>query len=417
MVAVYVTVRVRSVAWFTAGALLAAAVTVMFVTAWRADAAPTPVEATIVAIEPVRVLDTRDPNDIGLAGPFVSPVSQKLRVTGPIQTATGTQTVVPVGATGVLLSFTIVGPTADGFASVRPGDAVGAPTTSSINFSAGSSVANSVQVALPTTGSNAGMIDITYDALGVAGPTTEVLVDVVGYTTTGKLDELATQVAAKADLSDVYSRSEVDAKVAAKADVSDVYSRSEVDAKDAAKADDSDVYTRSEVDAKDAAKADAADVYTKAEIDASNANALFAMGTSDADGNPVTAAPAFGNYTLSRTGTGQYSILFPGVNAGSPCTTSLPHVQLTPWNSVVAMRIVAYSAGCPAGDVLVVVDAYDVTGGATDGDITDTLFHFAAYRKPGVPIGPVQRPAGIDGPFVCEWGPGDVEPVCTPDDG
>jgi len=39
-----------------------------------------------------------------------------------------------------------------------------------------------VQVGLPTTGANAGQIDITYDAFGVAGPTTDVLIDVVGYT-------------------------------------------------------------------------------------------------------------------------------------------------------------------------------------------------------------------------------------------
>ena len=36
-------------------------------------------------------------------------------------------------------------------------------------------------VKVPTSGGDAGKIEITYDALGVAGPTTHVLVDIVGY--------------------------------------------------------------------------------------------------------------------------------------------------------------------------------------------------------------------------------------------
>jgi hypothetical protein len=135
-----------------------------------------------VLTDPVRILDTRDPLNIGLPGPFVSPVAQKLQVTGPVATPDGMQTVVPAGATGVLLNVTAVGPTANGFISVRPGDATGAPSTSSLNVTAGTTVPNAVTVALPTSGPNAGRIDITWDALGTLGPTTDVLVDVVGYT-------------------------------------------------------------------------------------------------------------------------------------------------------------------------------------------------------------------------------------------
>ena len=102
----------------------------------------------------------------------MSAVSQKLQVTG---------VAVPAGATGVLLNVTVVGPSAAGYLSVRPGDASGAPSTSSLNFNAGDVVPNAVQVGLPTAGANAGKIDITYDAFGQAGPTTEVLIDVVGY--------------------------------------------------------------------------------------------------------------------------------------------------------------------------------------------------------------------------------------------
>ena len=130
--------------------------------------------SSVVTIDPVRILDTR--TDVGLAGPFVSGVSQKLQVTG---------SAVPAGASGLLLNVTVVAPTANGFLSVRPGDATGAPSTSSLNVNAGDIVPNAVQVGLPTSGVNAGKIDITFDAYGVVGPTTEVLIDVVGYMVAG----------------------------------------------------------------------------------------------------------------------------------------------------------------------------------------------------------------------------------------
>lgn len=136
-------------------------------------------------IDPVRILETRDPFNVGLNGPFVAAVSQKLQVTGAVPTTNGTQTPVPSGATGVLLNVTVVGPTARGNLSVRPGDASGVPSTSSLNFTASATVPNSVQVGLPTAGTNAGQIDITYSAGGVVGATTEVLIDVVGYTVAG----------------------------------------------------------------------------------------------------------------------------------------------------------------------------------------------------------------------------------------
>ena len=174
-------IRIRSLMWFSAGLVLALGVLATSL-AWQAFAAGPSAPSSIIAIDPVRVLDTRDPLNVGLPGPFVSPVSQKLQITGSVPTTTGTKVAVPTGATAVLLNVTAVLPTANGFVSIRPGDAVGAPSTSSLNFTAGTVVPNSVQVAVPTTGPNAGQIDITYDALGTPGPTTDLLIDVVGYT-------------------------------------------------------------------------------------------------------------------------------------------------------------------------------------------------------------------------------------------
>ena len=163
-------------------------------------------------VTPTRIMDTRDPVNVGLSGPFVSPVSQKLQVTGSVATTGGAKTVVPAGATGVLLNVTAVGPTANGFISVRPGDATGAPATSSLNVEAGSNVPNAVQVTLPVAGANAGKIDITFDAYGAAGPTTDILIDVVGYTTNTGLQALVADVAAKANSADVYTKAQSDAK-------------------------------------------------------------------------------------------------------------------------------------------------------------------------------------------------------------
>lgn len=163
-----------------------------------AQAASGPSESTIVTVTPERTLDTREPNNIGPDDPFTSATAQKLQVTGPIPTATGTKTVVPTGATGVLLNVTPVNPTAAGFISIRPGDATGTATTSSLNFTTGIEgiVPNAVQVAMPTTGTSAGRIDITYDAYGQSGPTTDILIDVVGHMTNTGLQELVADVEA-----------------------------------------------------------------------------------------------------------------------------------------------------------------------------------------------------------------------------
>lgn len=143
--------------------------------------------STFVAVSPVRVLDTR--KDVVLwEGPFATGVPHDVKVTGSIPTSSGTQTVMPVGATGVVLNVTVVNSTADGFVSVRPADAVDAPKTSNINFEAGKTVANSITVNLPTSGADAGTFEVWFDSMGVAGATADILVDVTGYYSASALD-------------------------------------------------------------------------------------------------------------------------------------------------------------------------------------------------------------------------------------
>jgi hypothetical protein len=213
-------VRIRPFGFFVSvTAITVIAVLMGSVSVWPATAAVDSNESTFVPVTPVRILDTRDPIDVGLAGPFVSPIAQKLRVTGAVSTTDGTQTVIPVGATGVVLNVTVALPTAAGFVSVRPGDATGAPATSSLNFDAGVVQPNAVTVELPTSGPNAGTIDITYDAYGTVGPVTDVIMDVVGFTTNAGIQSLVADLAAKADRADVYTKSEADAALATKADI------------------------------------------------------------------------------------------------------------------------------------------------------------------------------------------------------
>jgi len=200
----------RSLAAYGAGVLTVIAAS-WGVPTWSASALPGSGESTYVPVTPVRILDTRDPVNLGLAGPFVSPTPLDLQVTGAIPTAGGTATVVPAGATGVSLNVTVVNPSADGFLSVRPADAAGAPTTSSLNFVAGSTVPNAVEVQLPL-GADAGKIEITYDAYGSAGPVADVLIDVLGYTTSQGIQSLVAALAAKANATDVYTRAQADAR-------------------------------------------------------------------------------------------------------------------------------------------------------------------------------------------------------------
>lgn len=142
-------------------------------------------ESVFVAVTPTRVLDTRIA--VGLSGPLISEGARNLKITGTVPTvgSDGTPSTgapVPAGATAVVMNATIVGPTAPaGFLSVRPGDATGEPTTSSLNFTApGVVIPNAVTVELPTAGANAGEVNL-YLFGSVPGSSANVRLDVVGY--------------------------------------------------------------------------------------------------------------------------------------------------------------------------------------------------------------------------------------------
>jgi hypothetical protein len=130
----------------------------------------------------VRVLDTR--SDLGLAE-VTDGVAGTLKVTGSIPTATSNgvvnAVVVPAGATAVVLNVTAVNPTAGGYVSLRPGDATGAPTVSTLNVTAGGTFPNGATITIPTTGAYAGQIQVWYEAEYTTVGSTELLIDIAGY--------------------------------------------------------------------------------------------------------------------------------------------------------------------------------------------------------------------------------------------
>ena len=173
--------RIRT-RWAAIGAALAVTFGAGGLAYVNADSAP----SSFVAITPTRVLDTRPSTNVGLTGAFQAEVGRKLQLTGAIPAVTnsnpftvGNVTVVPQGATAVVLNVTATNTVAAGFISVRPGDQSGKPSTSNVNFVAGQTVPNSVTVELPTAGSNTGQIDVHYRP-GL-GNTADIIVDVVGY--------------------------------------------------------------------------------------------------------------------------------------------------------------------------------------------------------------------------------------------
>jgi hypothetical protein len=129
-----------------------------------------------VTVDAKRILDTRA--NLGLSGRFADATPRELQVTGDVPVApSGTETVVPDGATAVLVNVTVVFPSDPGFLALRSGGATGEPSTSTVNFFPGTIEPNAATVDL----SSDGKIQIWVETSSDSG-NAHVLVDVVGYT-------------------------------------------------------------------------------------------------------------------------------------------------------------------------------------------------------------------------------------------
>ncbi|MFE4257627.1 hypothetical protein [Streptomyces sp. NPDC056883] len=116
------------------------------------------------SVEPTRLVDTRQ----GLGASTVAPGPQK---TFGVQ-VTGAAGLPATGVTAVSLNVTVVNPDQAGHLTVFPGGGQ-APSTSSVNFTAGQTVANAVIVPVGPDG----RISIRHASFGYSG----VIVDVTGY--------------------------------------------------------------------------------------------------------------------------------------------------------------------------------------------------------------------------------------------
>ena len=173
--------RLRGVRGFVAGVVVASVIGVGGFAVVRATSGSSSA-SSFVPVAPVRVLDTR--SDLGLVE-VTDGVAGTLKVTGSIATATSggvvNAVVVPAGATAVVLDVTAVNPTAGGYVSLRPGDATGAPTVSTLNVTAGGTFPNGATITIPTTGTYAGQIQVWYEAEYTTVGSTELLIDIAGY--------------------------------------------------------------------------------------------------------------------------------------------------------------------------------------------------------------------------------------------
>ena len=173
--------RLFGVRGFVAGVLVASVVGVGGLAVVRATSGSSSA-SSYVPVAPVRVLDTR--SDLGLVE-VTDGVAGTLKVTGSIPTATSggvvNAVVVPAGATAVVLNVTAVNPTSGGYVSLRPGDATGAPTVSTLNVTAGGTFPNGATITVPTTGAHAGQIQVWYEAEYTTVGSTELLIDIAGY--------------------------------------------------------------------------------------------------------------------------------------------------------------------------------------------------------------------------------------------
>ena len=176
-------IRVKSLVWFFTGAMLATAVTLMFVNAWRVDAAPGDSDATLVPITPCRLVDTREPGQAALDDGEIRTIEAH-GTNGPI---VGSQCTIPADAVGLSMNVTALNATVRTFWTIWP-DGEPQPEASSLNPAPGQPPTPN---AVTTSLSGAGEFNV-FNNNGTVG----MLIDVNGYYTNASLTELASRLAA-----------------------------------------------------------------------------------------------------------------------------------------------------------------------------------------------------------------------------
>ena len=125
--------------------------------------------------------------------------------------------------------------------------------------------------------------------------------------------------------SSVWSSYKTSAELGNKANSSDVYSKAQVDTALASKADSADVYTKTQVDTALASKADSADVYTKTQVDT-------ALATIDGKIDYLRSRFYLGNYT-------SFTITLPDIRQGGD---NFNHMTMVIGNNAFAILCCSY---------------------------------------------------------------------------
>lgn len=108
---------------------------------------------------------------------------------------------------------------------------------------------------------------LTFDQTPTSGSSNPVTSSGISAALNNIVQVLTLLINAKANSSDVYTKSVIDQLLSGKANVSDVYTRAVIDTLLGNKANTADVYTKTEANQLLANKADADDVYTKTSVD------------------------------------------------------------------------------------------------------------------------------------------------------
>jgi len=194
----------RNISTFTAGALLASALTVTGMQSWQAGAAPGDDDTTFVPVPPCRLFDTRPgPDNVG---PRSTPISQTETFTTQVTGSNGDCVGIPNDATAVAFNVTTVNPTNDSFLTLFPADLITPPLASNLNWIAGQPpTPNKVDVKLSPDGKVS-----LYNNTG----TVDVIADIVGYYTPSSLIEIAERLDGLEAATDAERNTELTADLA-----------------------------------------------------------------------------------------------------------------------------------------------------------------------------------------------------------
>jgi hypothetical protein len=288
-------------------------------------------KAVFVPIAPCRLFDLRPAPE--MVGPRSAPLGPGETYTQAVRGANGLCNL-PADATAIAMNVTAVGGTAGSFLTIWPSDVSPRPLASNLNWIPGSPpTPNKVDVKLSVDG-NINMFNLSGSV--------SVLADVVGYYADHNHD-------------DRY-------------------------------------FTKTQSETQLAAKANVADVYTKAQINGLPSSSVIGGGVILSAGTVSPSFPRFGSaWTVTKNGgSGSYSITFPGLFPGC-LNIQIPLMLVSgiEFSGGSEKEVAFASTSCASGNTNVQIQTSNAAGTSTDRG-----FQFIAYLPGNSQILPTSAPPG-----------------------